>query len=73
LSHNYIITRLLMETINSYRLTSLEEPTDDMLHQIMSEAAEDARRKGDAAHKRYFDLIRKDIIAQSQFGQKNNL
>jgi len=44
-----------------------------MLHQIMSEAAEDARRKGDAAHKRYFDLIRKDIIAQSQFGQKNNL
>jgi hypothetical protein len=62
-----------METINSYRLTSLEEPTDDMLHQIMSEAAEDARRKGDAAHKRYFDLIRKDIIAQSQFGQKNNL
>ena len=55
-----------METINSYRLTSLEEPTDDMLHQIMSEAAEDARRKGDAAHKRYFDLIR-------QFGQKNNL
>lgn len=73
MSHNYIITRLLMETINSYRLTSLEEPTDDMLHQIMSEAAEDARRKGDAAHKRYFDLIRKDIIAQSQFGQKNNL
>ena len=73
MSHNYIITRLLMETINSYRLTSLEEPTDDMLHQIMSEAAEDARRKGDAAHKRYFDLIRKDIIAQIQFGQKNNL
>ena len=46
-----------METINSYRLTSLEEPTDDMLHQIMSEAAEDARRKGDAAHKRFAALL----------------
>ena len=30
--------------INAYRLTSLEEPTDEMLAYIMREVAEEARR-----------------------------
>ena len=32
------------KSIDSYRLTDLEEPTDKMLAQIMRDAAEDARK-----------------------------
>lgn len=34
-----------MQTIDTYRLTSMEEPTDEMLAQIMREAAMDAKEK----------------------------
>jgi DNA-binding protein YbaB len=47
--------------INSYRLTSMEEPTDEMLSQIMKEAAEDAKQKAESAHKKFFDSLRKEI------------
>ena len=59
-------------SIDSYRLTSLEEPTDAMLSQIMSEAAADAKRKGEEAHKRYFDQLRKDAAKQSRLWFKKN-
>lgn len=64
-----------MQKIDSYRLTSLEEPTDEMLRQIMSEAAADAKRKGEDAHKRYFAQLRKDAIEQSRlwFGANPNV
>ena len=42
------------QELNSYRLTSLEEPTDEMLAQIMHEAAVDAKQKSEEAHKRFF-------------------
>lgn len=45
------------EQINSYRLTSLEEPTDEMLAYIMHEAAEEAKKKSEAAHKKIFEGI----------------
>lgn len=31
------------EKLHSYRLTSMEEPTDEMLHAIMEQVAESAR------------------------------
>ena len=31
------------EKLQSYRLTSMEEPTDEMLHAIMEQVAESAR------------------------------
>jgi hypothetical protein len=43
-----------------------------MLRQIMREAAADARQKGEAAHKRYFDQLRRDAIEQSRLWFKNN-
>nr|DAW09337.1 MAG TPA: hypothetical protein [Bacteriophage sp.] len=49
----------LMQTIDTYKLTSLEEPSDEILAQIMHEAALDAKHKGEEAHKRYFDQLRK--------------
>ena len=47
------------EEINKYRLTSLEEPTDEMLSYIMREAAEEARKSNEAALRKYFDEISK--------------
>lgn len=45
--------------LNSYRLTSLEEPTDEMLSYIMKEAAAEAQAKRKAAHKRLFAEIKR--------------
>ena len=47
------------KSIDSYRLTDLEEPTDEMLAQIMREAAEDARKANADATKRFFDETEK--------------
>ncbi len=45
------------EQLNSYRLTSLEEPTDEMLSCIMREAAEEATSRWEKARKAYFDEL----------------
>ena len=45
--------------LNSYRLTSLEEPTDEMLSYIMKEAAAEAQAETEAAHKKLFAEIRR--------------
>lgn len=47
--------------MQSYRLTSTEEPTDEMLAQLMKEAAEDAKKKSDEAHRKFFQDINDDI------------
>lgn len=47
--------------MQSYRLTSIEEPTDAMLTQLMKEAAEDAKKKSDEAHRKFFREINDDI------------
>ena len=49
--------------INSYRLTDLDETTDEMLAQIMSEAAEDARKANAKATKQFFDELKKAALA----------
>lgn len=36
--------------MNSYRLTSMEEPTDKMLATLMKEVAEEAKSKSEVAH-----------------------
>ena len=54
--------------INAYRLTSLEEPTDEMLAYIMREAAEEANQRYDEALERYFLEIRE--IYQKQYGKR---
>lgn len=42
------------QTIDDYRLTSLEEPSDEVLSQLMQEAADEASKKAANAHRRYF-------------------
>ncbi len=50
--------------MNSYRLTSMEEPTDEMLSQLMKEVAEEAKSKSEEAHKNFFNEIRTAARAQ---------
>ena len=54
--------------INTYRLTSLEEPTDEMLAYIMREAAEEANKRYDEALERYFLEIKE--MYQKQYGKR---
>lgn len=44
--------------LNSYRLTSMEEPTDEMLAQIMHEAAEIYNRENKDTKKKVINMIR---------------
>lgn len=48
--------------LNAYRLTSMEEPTDEMLSAIMKEAAEEATTSTNKALANYF----KEISAMMQ-------
>jgi hypothetical protein len=67
------------EELNSYRFLSGEEPTDEMLHAIMSEARDVAVKKANEAEKRFEDDYEKQYqrtlsewnsyIALSQNGQ----
>jgi len=60
------------EELNSYRLTSMEEPSDEMLERIMADAAADARRRGEEANRRFFDELRNKINQERQ-RQQNDL
>ncbi len=51
------------QSIDKYRLTSLEEPTDEMLAQLMNEAAEEARESNRAATERFFEEIKRAAAA----------
>lgn len=44
--------------MNSYRFGSGKEPSDEMLAQIMHEAAVDAKKRHEEASKKYFDELR---------------
>ena len=45
-------------SIDTYKLTSMEEPTDEVLNQLMREAAEDAKQKRAEATARFFSQLK---------------
>ena len=51
---------IMNPTIDTYRLTSMEEPSDAMLSQLMKEAAEEAKRTNEEATTRFFEQMRED-------------
>ncbi len=51
------------QTIDNYRLTSMDEPSDEVLAQLMHEAAEEARQSNREATKRYFEEIKQAAAA----------
>lgn len=55
------------EILNKYRLTSMEEPTDEMLAQIMHEVAEEAKELTEKARKKYFDELRRAIEESKKY------
>ena len=49
----------------------MDEPSDEILSQIMKEAAEDARIKGEEAQNRYFEQYLNDAkVALAEFKSK---
>ncbi|MBD5339900.1 MAG: hypothetical protein HDR98_12440 [Bacteroides sp.] len=50
--------------MNAYRFNSGQDPTDEMLAQIMREAAEDAKRSNEEATIKYFEELRRGIEEQ---------
>ena len=53
-----ITKRKKIMSIDTYKLTSMEEPTDEVLSQLMREAAEEARETNAQATQRFFDELR---------------
>lgn len=51
------------QTIDNYRLTSMEEPSDEVLAQLMREAAEEASQTNNEATARFFEEIRQAAAA----------
>ena len=45
-------------SIDTYKLTSMDEPSDEVLSQLMREAAEEARETNAQATQRYFEELR---------------
>lgn len=50
-------------SIDTYKLTSMEEPTDEVLSQLMREAAQDAQKANEQATQRYFEKLRQAAAA----------
>lgn len=60
------------QTIDTYKLTSLEEPSDEILSQLMREVAEEAKRKGDEANRVFFeDLAVQGKLELQKWNRKN--
>ena len=51
------------QTIDNYRLTSMEEPSEEVLAQLMREAAEEASRTNQEATTRFFEELKKAAAA----------
>lgn len=59
--------------LNSYRFTSGNEPTDEMLAQIMREVAEDAKKSNDEAAKKNLEEMRRDMLKdQAEWKERLN-
>ena len=50
-------------TIDTYKLTSLEEPSDEVLEQLMREDAEEATQTNREATTRFFEEIKQAAAA----------
>lgn len=64
---------MLGRKMNTYRLTSMEEPTDEMLATLMKEVAEEAKRKGQVATDKFFKLLDETVaLRKKEWAIKRN-
>ena len=52
--------------MNSYRFVSGQEPSDEMLSQLMSEVAEEAVERRKRADDEYFSQMRRNVAAKKE-------
>lgn len=52
--------------LNIYRLTGMEEPTDEQLSALMKEVAEEAKIKSEEAHNKFFKQMNDKIQQQKK-------
>lgn len=50
----------MKQTIDTYKLTSMEEPTDEVLSQLMREIAEEVKKENEYTTRRYFEKLHAD-------------
>lgn len=50
--------------LNSYRFSPEQEPTGEMLEQIMREVAEEAKESNRKATERYFEAMRRNALVR---------
>ena len=55
-----ITKRKKIMSIDTYKLTSMEDPTDEVLSQLMREAAEEAKQKRAEATARFFGQLKRE-------------
>lgn len=59
--------------LNAYRFSPEQEPTDEMLEQIMKEVAEEAKASNQKAEEEHWERMLQDIaIKQAQWKDKIN-
>lgn len=52
--------------MNAYRLTGMEDPTDAMLAQLMSEVAKDAKHKAMEATEKFFKQLDETVTLRKR-------
>ncbi|MBD5236309.1 MAG: hypothetical protein HDS62_02025 [Bacteroidales bacterium] len=61
------------QEMNSYRFTSGQEPSDEMLSQIMKEVAHDAKKRQEQATAAYFSEMRREAeIVKAKWADRIN-
>ena len=61
------------QEMNSYRFTSGEEPSDEMLAQLMKEVAADAKKRQEQATAAYFSEMRREAeIIKAKWADRIN-
>lgn len=59
--------------MNSYRFGTGQEPTDEMLEQVMKEVAQEARESSKRATEAHFERMRRNIASQkAQWAERIN-
>ncbi|MCM1139507.1 MAG: hypothetical protein NC453_13130 [Muribaculum sp.] len=64
---------MTQQEFSSYRFSSGHEPSDEMLNQLMENAARKVRESNHEADTRYFDALRKECDAVKSKTQDNQL
>ena len=61
------------QTIDTYKLTELEEPSDEVLSQLMHEAAVIAKKRDEKAHQQLFSQLRKEAAKRLKEWNNRNI